>query len=158
RMGVTQRAIWASPAFLEKYGTPETPQDVAKLPCLIFRQSPVAREWTLSRGRETVTLNVDGRLLASSGEILLQGALDGVGLFYAADWLICQEVNEGRLVRVLPDWEGAPLPVHCVWTSGKLRGKAKLFADHMADALRFNSPICDEAKALMAAGTPRASA
>ena len=145
RMGETQRAVWASPEFLERHGVPQRPEDLSDLPCLIFRQSPQARDWTLTRGRETVTVKVDGRLMASSGEILLQGALDGVGIFYSTDWLVCEEATSGRLVRVLPDWQGEPMPVHCVWTSGKLRGKAKLFSEHMAEVLRFTKPICEEA-------------
>jgi len=142
RMGAVQRLVWASPAFLEKYGTPETPEELYDLPALIFRQSPSARDWTLLNGVQQVTLKMDGRLSASSGEVLLQGALDGLGLFYAPDWLVCADAVEGRLQRVLPDWTGTPLPVNAVWTSGKLRGKAKLFAEHMADCLRFTKPLC----------------
>ena len=51
-------------------------------------------------------------------------------------------VNDGTLVRVLPEWTATPSPIHCVWTSGKLRGKAKLFAEHVADALKFETPVC----------------
>jgi len=142
RMGAVQRLVWASPAFLEKHGTPKRPEDLEAMPGLIFRQSPTAREWTLMSGEEQVTVKMDGRLSASSGEVLLQGALDGLGLFYAPDWLVCSDANEGRLVRVLPEWTGTPLPVNAVWTSGKLRGKAKLFAEHMADCLRFTKPLC----------------
>jgi DNA-binding transcriptional LysR family regulator len=142
RMGAVQRLVWASPAFLEKHGTPERPEDLEVLPGLIFRQSPSSREWTLHKGDQQVTVKMDGRLSASSGEVLLQGALDGLGLFYAPDWLVCGDATEGRLVRVLPEWTGTPLPVNAVWTSGKLRGKAKLFAEHMADCLRFTKPLC----------------
>ncbi|MEM1106913.1 MAG: LysR family transcriptional regulator [Pseudomonadota bacterium] len=142
RMGAVQRLAWASPAFLAKHGTPQTPSELGALPALIFRQSPAARVWTFRRGAEEVSVNVDGRLSASSGEVLLQGALDGLGVFYAPDWLVCGEAEGGRLVRVLPDWTGTPLAVHAVWTSGKLRGKAKLFAEHMADCLRFATPLC----------------
>lgn len=144
RMGAVQRLIWASPAYLEKHGVPQTPKDLEGLPGLIFRQLPTGRDWTLMQGDERVTIKMDGRLSASSGEVLLQGALDGLGLFLAPDWLVCEDANAGRLVRVLPDWEGTPLPIHAVWTSGKLRGKAKLFAEHMADCLRFTKPFCEE--------------
>ncbi|MEM9739980.1 MAG: LysR family transcriptional regulator [Pseudomonadota bacterium] len=142
RMGAVQRLVWASPTLLERYGTPDHPEDLADIPAVIFRQSSNARDWTLTRGGEHITIKVDGRLAASSGEVLLQGALDGLGLFYAPDWLVCADANAGSLVRVLPDWVGAPLPVNAVWTSGKLRGKAKLFAEHMADCLRFTKPLC----------------
>lgn len=144
RMGEVQRVVWASPGFLERHGTPDRPEDLAGLPALHFRQWTGGRDWQLSNGEETVTVTMDGPLSASSGEVLLQGALDGIGLFLAPDWLICDAANVGQLVRVLPDWSGPPLAVHCVWTSGRLRGKARLFAEHMADALRFARPVCEQ--------------
>lgn len=146
RMGEVRRLVWAAPAFLDTHGTPQTPADLDGLPGLIFRQLPKGRDWTLQRGDQSVTVKMDGRLSASSGEVLLQGALDGLGLFLAPDWLVCEDANAGRLVRVLPDWEGEPLAVHAVWTSGKLRGKAKLFAEHMAEALRFTRPLCEDVR------------
>lgn len=142
RMGETQRFIWAAPSFLEAFGVPQRPEDIADLPALIFRNSANARAWTLHRGEDAVTIKVDGQLSASSGEVLLQGAVDGMGLFQSPDWLVCEDANAGRLVRVLADWHGTPLAVNCVWNSGSLRGKSKLFADHMADSLRTTRPAC----------------
>jgi len=66
----------------------------------------------------------------------LQGAVDGLGIILAPGWLVCEDVRAGRLTRVLPSWSGPDLAIHCVWSSGRLRGKAKLFAEHMADALK----------------------
>ena len=142
RMGETQRGIWATPDFIKRYGEPKRPEDLEDLPAVIFRQPPKARDWAISNGEETVNVKVDGRLSASSGEVLLQGALDGLGMFMAPDWLICPDVTAGKLVQILPGWLGEPLAVHAVWTNGKLRGKAKLFAEHMADCLRFSDPVC----------------
>ena len=64
------------------------------------------------------------------GETLLEAAAGGLGLFLAPAWLASECTGEIRLVRVLPDWIGPSLPIHAVWSSGKLRGKAKLFIDH----------------------------
>jgi len=46
------------------------------------------------------------------------------------------------LVRVLPEWQAQSLPIHAVWAAGKLRGKAKLFADHVAERLKDMEKIC----------------
>ena len=78
---------------------------------------------------------MDGRFRGSSGDTLLQGAIDGLGIFIGPDWLVCPHVKAGRLVRIMPEWRGADLPLSVVWTGGKLRGKARLFVEHVQQSL-----------------------
>lgn len=141
KVGESPRSLWASPEYLAARGTPQHPRDLAEHDAVLFRQT-ATNEWVLRRDGETVNVKVDGRFKASSGDLLLQAAQSGLGLFLAASWLVSDCVNDGSLVRVMPQWTATPSPVHCVWTSGKLRGKAKLFADHIADALRFEDQAC----------------
>ena len=141
KVGEAPRALWAAPDYLQARGTPQHPRDLAQHDAVLFRQT-ATNEWVLSRDGETVSVKVDGRFKASSGDLLLQAAQNGLGLFLSSSWLVSDCVNDGSLVRVMPEWTATPSPIHCVWTSGKLRGKAKLFADHIADALRFETPPC----------------
>ena len=141
KVGEAPRALFAAPEYLEARGVPQHPRDLVQHDAVTFRQMATT-EWTLSRNGETETVKVDGRFKASSGDLLLQAAQNGLGLFLAASWLVHGCVNDGTLVRVLPEWTATPSPIHCVWTSGKLRGKAKLFAEHVADALKFETPVC----------------
>ena len=141
KVGEAPRALWAAPDYLQARGTPLHPRDLAQHDAVLFRQT-ATNEWVLSRDGETVSVKVDGRFKASSGDLLLQAAQNGLGLFLSSSWLVSDCVNDGSLVRVMPEWTATPSPIHCVWTSGKLRGKAKLFADHIADALRFETPPC----------------
>lgn len=141
KVGEAPAALWASPEYLAARGTPAHPRDLAEHDAVMFRQT-ASTEWTLSRGDETVNVKVDGRFKASSGDLLLQATQNGLGVFLTAAWLVSDCVNDGSLVRILPEWTATPSPIHCVWTSGKLRGKAKLFADHIADALQFETPAC----------------
>lgn len=141
KVGEAPRALWAAPDYLKARGTPQHPRDLVQHDAVMFRQT-ATNEWVLSRDGETVSVKVDGRFKASSGDLLLQAAQNGLGLFLSASWLVSDCVNDGSLVRVMPEWTATPSPIHCVWTSGKLRGKAKLFADHIADALRFETPPC----------------
>ena len=116
KVGEAPRALWAAPDYLEARGTPQHPRDLVQHDAVMFK--------------------------ASSGDLLLQAAQNGLGLFLSASWLVSDCVNDGSLVRVMPEWTATPSPIHCVWTSGKLRGKAKLFAEHVADALRFETQGC----------------
>jgi len=141
KVGEAPRALWAAPDYLAARGMPQHPRDLAQHDAVMFRQT-TTNEWVLSRDGETVSVKVGGRFRASSGDLLLQAAQNGLGLFLSASWLVSDCVNNGSLVRVMPEWTATPSPIHCVWTSGKLRGKAKLFAEHVADALRFETQAC----------------
>lgn len=141
KMGESSRALWAAPDYIAARGEPEHPRDLEKHDGVIFRQASQT-DWTLSNGKESETVRINGRFKASSGDLLLQAADDGLGIFLAPNWLVSDCVNHGKLVRILPEWSAAPSPVHAVWSSGKLRGKAKLFCEHVAEALTFEAFIC----------------
>lgn len=137
RLMVAYRGIWASPSYLEAHGVPKTPSDLKDHHGLVFRQSLQGQQWTLRHIEtgEEERIQMDGRFRGSSGDTLMQGAIDGLGIFIGPDWLVCPHVRAGDLVRVMPDWRGSDLPLSVVWTGGKLRGKARLFVDHMQSAL-----------------------
>ena len=138
KLGEAPRALWASPNYLQRAGTPTHPDELSGHLALTFRQ--VAHtEWKLSRNGETASASVDGRFKASSGEMLLQGAVAGLGILLGPNWLVREAARRGELVRVLPEWTGEPSPLHAVWSAGKLRGKAKLFVDHLESRVDFST-------------------
>lgn len=137
RMMVAYRGIWASPDYIAERGAPICPESLKEHDGLVFRQSLQGQQWTLKNIEtgEEKRINMDGRFRGSSGDTLLQGAIDGLGIFIGPDWLVCPHVQAGRLVRVMPEWRGGDLPLSVVWTNGKLRGKSKLFVDHVQKAV-----------------------
>jgi DNA-binding transcriptional LysR family regulator len=138
KLGEAPRALWASPDYLKQAGVPAHPSDLSSHAALTFRHNGQT-EWKLSRNGETAAVIVDGRFKASSGEMLLQAATHGLGILMAPAWLVSDCTGKGDLVRVLPDWTGEPGLVHVVWSAGKLRGKAKLFIDHIEAHVDFSS-------------------
>ncbi len=138
KLGEAPRALWASPNYLQRAGTPTHPKDLSEHLALTFRQ--VAHtEWKLTRNGETASASVDGRFKASSGEMLLQGAVAGLGILLGPNWLVREAASRDELVRVLPEWTGEPSPLHAVWSAGKLRGKAKLFVEHLESRMDFST-------------------
>ena len=137
RLLLASRGIWAAPKYIQARGNPTRPADLSEHDGLLFRQSLEGQVWTLTHSEtgERYRLQMDGRFRGSSGDTLLQAALDGLGIFIAPDWLVCPHAREGEFVRLLPEWRGADLPLSVVWTGGKLRGKAKLFVEHVQKAL-----------------------
>lgn len=105
-IGPRQRtAIVASPAFFERNPKPDTPDQLKSLPCICFRfESGRFYQWEFERGGVELTVEVDGPLTLGDQTLMVQAALDGVGLAYAFEDLVIEELATGRLVRVLEDW------------------------------------------------------
>ncbi|WP_157670205.1 LysR family transcriptional regulator [Chitinibacter sp. GC72] len=101
---VTQ-VLCASPAYLAAHGTPQTPQDLLEHPCICLGETPVDHRWRLSRGAEEVTVAVRGALKVNHSEMRLNAALDGIGIASLPDFTARAALADGRLIRVLPDWQ-----------------------------------------------------
>lgn len=138
RIALSPRKLWASPVYAAQMQALETPADLPMADAVHLRHRNNHQHWVLTHTESgnRVEMRVDGRFRASSGDMLIQAAQDGLGYILAPDWLVCEKVRGGNLVRVLPDWEADSLPLHVVWSGGKLKGKARLLADHITEAMK----------------------
>ncbi len=133
-----QRLLCASPAFLAQAGTPAHPDDLAGYPCLIFSGLASPGRWDLTAGGITRRTSVSGPLISDDGEVLIEAAIAGLSIFLSTDWLVGRALQDGRLVRVLPEWrladEGA---IYVVTPSGTgAASKTRAFSDWMIARLR----------------------
>ncbi|MFJ4290866.1 LysR family transcriptional regulator [Cupriavidus sp. NPDC089707] len=137
-----KQQIWtcASPAYLARHGAPQTPADVLRHTCLLFRLPSSGRDrpWQFRSGRRDLSLMPDGEVRLGDGEALVQAAVAGLGLVQVPSYMAGQEVARGGLVEVLQKYRPAALPVSLVYPSHRhipLRVRA------LADALsvqRYN--------------------
>jgi DNA-binding transcriptional LysR family regulator len=97
--------LCAAPSYLAVKGTPKAPTDLKRHACLSFPIPSVWPHWRLRRGDEKVTVRVAGPLLSDDGETLVTACTQAIGIMLAPNWLVGRELSDGRLVRVLPDWE-----------------------------------------------------
>lgn len=100
----------ASPAYLARFGTPRTPEDLHAHHCLVFKGSSGPQRWFF-RAREGEqpwhAYSLRGPLTGNNAETLTQAALDGLGLVLFPSWLIGEALHQGRLVRLLPDYQAS---------------------------------------------------
>ncbi|WP_414831722.1 LysR family transcriptional regulator [Afifella sp. YEN Y35] len=104
----------AAPAYLAEHGTPETPEDLRNHECLGFSpwSGPLGREWPFSKGGETVEVPSASRLSINDWRAIHQAALDGFGITLGYESAVADDLTSGRLVRLLPDYEGPARPFH----------------------------------------------
>jgi DNA-binding transcriptional LysR family regulator len=93
----------ASPAYLEKRGTPRTPEDLLTHDTI----NRVNDEWPLQHAGGVISVHPRARFTADNGAALVPAALAGLGIALLPDFLIYEHVTNGRLVAVMPDY---PMP------------------------------------------------
>lgn len=99
-----ERILCASPAYLAERGAPGTPAMLAEHDCLQFNGFATFPEWHLSDGRKKETVLPSGMLIANDSPSLVEAAKAGCGILGVGEWLVTDEIEQGTLVRVLPNW------------------------------------------------------
>ncbi len=109
------RSVVIAPALLADYPAVTGPQQLAALPwvaLITFYQHSISLTDTAG-AVEQVT--IAPRLYTDSLYVARSTAQQGLGAVIISSWAVAEDVREGRLIRLLPDWEPAPLPVHLVY-------------------------------------------
>ncbi|MFZ2854237.1 MAG: LysR family transcriptional regulator [Rhodocyclaceae bacterium] len=105
RIMSNRRFICASPAYLEKYGTPKTLADLTRHRCIVHRQNDDAYGvWRFLIDGRTEIVKVHGVLSSNDGDIVQGWALDGQGIVIRSEWDVAKYLESGRLRRILPEF------------------------------------------------------
>ncbi|AHL33479.1 LysR family transcriptional regulator [Pseudomonas brassicacearum] len=121
---LTQNDRWlcASPAYLEQYGTPTSPDQLAGHRCICIRENDEdVTLWHLRNGQGRKTLRIKPALLSNDGSVARRWAEQGLGLVLRSQWDVSKAIADGRLVRVLADWQFDSAPINLLVPSRKLR-------------------------------------
>ena len=96
------RVLCASPAYLEKWGTPKTPSDLLNHKCIVMKKDHKAlNEWRfVCDGGESV-IKIEPSFLTNDGALVRQWVLEGAGIAYKSIWDVRQDINEGRLEQLM---------------------------------------------------------
>ncbi len=106
RVSQDQRpAIIGSPAYFELHPRPKQPRDLLQHSCINFRHgSEGLYRWEFEKGKKTLSVAVNGPLVVDDLELVIRGALDGVGLAFVGEQEVSSYLADGKLIRVLQDW------------------------------------------------------
>jgi DNA-binding transcriptional LysR family regulator len=137
RLGYVQRAVVGSPQYFEKHPMPRHPRDLTRHNCLHFTHHLRSDEWHFIDGDKPLDVRVRGRVRANNQEALVDAVLAGAGLAIVPTWLIRQHLEDGRLQRVLAEYEAPRTPVHAIFpTQGAPPKKTRSFVDFLAERFR----------------------
>ncbi|VFR54276.1 Transcriptional regulator, LysR family [plant metagenome] len=115
RVADNRRILAASPGYMKAHGQPAQPEALAQHNCLVFAYPGLLQStWPLRKGRREKPVAVSGTLCSDSGDVLHAWCLAGLGISLRETWDIHEELRDGRLVRVLPEWEATPSKISIV--------------------------------------------
>ena len=121
RLGEVRHVVAASPALLERLGTPRHPHALSALPCIRQQVIPgTETTWTFLDDDQTLAIPVDGRFGCTQIAAAAAACVNGMGFGRFLSYQVRELVDDGRLSTVLDDFGPKPLPVSLVYPGGRL--------------------------------------
>lgn len=132
----TSPVVIASPAYLERHGVPETPDDLARHNCIRFNFRRSVDEWAFKRPDQSspALYAVSGNMLVSSGALVRQLCLEGVGLGRVGRFHVEPDIKAGRLTALLEDFHPGEIETAYAVFAGHehLAARIRAFIDFLA--------------------------
>ncbi|KAA5842741.1 LysR family transcriptional regulator [Pseudomonas chlororaphis] len=136
------RIMVASPDYLKRAGTPQTPRDLTAHQCLNYGYLQSGVSLQLSNGKDTQRVHVTGPLHANNGDLLAQAAEAGMGIALLPDFIVADALAAGRLVPVLCEWQAPPISIHAVYPSARrVPQKTRAFIEFLVAQLAEKPPV-----------------
>jgi DNA-binding transcriptional LysR family regulator len=136
-VGHVRRVVCAAPDYLAQHGEPDQPQALAGHRLINASTVSPASEWRFGNASNGIVVKIQPRLTMTSNEAAIQAALRGFGITRLISYQVAAHLAAGRLKRILPDYESAPLPIHVLHREGRqASAKVRSFVDFLVGDLR----------------------
>ncbi|WP_034157076.1 LysR family transcriptional regulator [Sphingomonas sp. ERG5] len=138
KIGMRRRLLCAAPAYLARHDPIERPEDLLRHACLTFTGLRDPFRWAFKGpDGDPLAITVTGPLASDDADLLLAGALAGLGILYTTDWHVAPLLRRGTLVEILPDWPTVDRGAIYIVTpaAGGTPSKTRAFSDWIADGL-----------------------
>ena len=116
KVAANRRLLCASPAYLARHGTPNTPGELTQHNCInIHHGVDTYGLWRFTSGRRKESVKLSGSMTTNDGDIAVTWALDGHGILMRAEWDIAKYLRSGRLRQVLENYATPPADIYAVY-------------------------------------------
>jgi DNA-binding transcriptional LysR family regulator len=127
--------LCASPGYLERHGTPKSPEELKQHNCLCYSTNSLTPEWRLQKlDGSPWTVQIAGHLHANNGDVLRTAALDGVGITYLPSFIVGSDLQNAGLVAILSEYVPTDAAIYAVYPHSRhLSPKVRAFIDFMLE-------------------------
>lgn len=134
----------ASPDYLERYGEPQTPRELAEHRCLLNSHYSGREEWLYHQRHELLRVRVNGSFASNHYNLLKKAALVGAGIARLPSYLLHGELADGRLRWLLRDYQTRSMPMYLVHPyQGGLPKRTQVLVDYLMDWFRRSGEALD---------------
>lgn len=141
-VGSVRRVICATPDYLARHPELKEPRDLAGQ--TIVAASPVSPglEWRLGSAKRQISVKIQPRLTVTNNAAAIEAALTGFGITRLMSYQVAAHLAAGKLVRLFPEYEPPPLPVHIIHLEGRqASAKVRALVDALVEHLRGNAAL-----------------
>jgi DNA-binding transcriptional LysR family regulator len=136
RLAELQRGVYGSPAYCERKGIPQKPADLVDHDCIALETQLRDRLWTFEVPGTTRAVTVAPRMTVSEIIAVREMAVAGLGYSILTHAVCAAEVQAGRLVRVLADWQIPPVDISVTFLERRhMPLRIRAFIDMLAHAI-----------------------
>jgi len=141
RIAEGRRLVVATPAYLQRHGTPTSPGDLINHQAVIYTRGG-GESWTFRKANAEVSVVLQGRLKVTQAEGLREAVICDMGLTVASEWLFSSELRSGKVVAVLEDWALPTTSLSAVYPTGRLAStKARAFVSFVERFMTRPDPV-----------------
>lgn len=119
----------ASPSYLDKHGTPNTPDELSNHNCISLS---FWRKWAFFANREGYLIDVKGSVSYPQNDLLRKSALLHQGIINVPDYVVDEDVSEGKLTAILSNYVAEPKQVYMLYPQRTVQpAKVRAFVSFM---------------------------
>ncbi|MCY6382281.1 LysR family transcriptional regulator [Hoeflea prorocentri] len=132
QLAPVRRILCAAPSYVAENGMPESIEDLERHICLPPHNN---EPWKLEGPDGPLLYRPSGPLMTDSSEVIRETLISGLGIALRSTWDVSQELKDGKLVQVLPDYRGSRnVAVYAIYASRRfLPTKVRVFVDYLAE-------------------------
>lgn len=137
QIGMVHRVLVASPDYLKRRGTPETPSDLRLHAFISFTGLMPNREWRFGGDQPAGSITINPAFEINDALAAISAAELGHGITIALSYMVHDKIKDGKLAIILDGYTAAPRPVHLVYAPARLIApKIRAFIDYAAPRLK----------------------
>ena len=142
QLGVAEISLWASPDYIKRHGAPKVPEDLSKHACLSFSFADYRHQWSINGPEGGIDVEITNKMTSNNGDLLSHCARAGMGIVLRPSYAMSDDLESGRLMRLLPDYHIQKVTVMMVYPSRRLlSATVRSFVDFMIG--QFPQPETD---------------
>lgn len=134
KLASVRHVVCASPDFFNRYGTPQTPQDLAELPALCYGNLDQPDTWHYrDKNNKPAKVKVALRMRATNGDALVEAAVAGLGILCEPSFIVHGAVERGVLIPALTDYQWYAMNIYAVYPQTRhVPARVRAFIDFLA--------------------------